>query len=52
MGKTIGVQLLSGAMLEFFSFPPCPDQVWAHIASYSIGTRDFYPGHKAVEASS
>jgi hypothetical protein len=33
-----GVQIPIGTR-DFFSSPKCPDRLWAHPASYPVGTR-------------
>jgi len=34
---------------EFFSSPPCPDQLWGHPASYPMGTQSSFSGGKAAK---
>jgi hypothetical protein len=35
---------------EFFSSPQCPERLYAHSASYPMGTRGSFPGGKAAGA--
>jgi hypothetical protein len=35
---------------KFFSSPPRPDRLWAHPASYPMGTGGSFPGGKAARA--
>jgi len=49
MGQMIR-DLSPGRGWEFFSSPPCPDQLWGggHPTSYPTGTRGTFLGSKVV----
>jgi len=46
----VGVMQIPGRDRDLFISPSCPDQLWAHPASFQMGTGGSFPAGKVARA--